>query len=297
MNTIDFSEAVCKRIRTELDHYLSKELSVETKHEVMKHLEACAPCSEELGERIKVRNLLHRAVESETASPALRQEIERQIRQNRSSLAVLRFSPRWALAAAAAAVLVLSTAIGWRWRASRLYDDQTAQDAYIRAVGAQLPRIATVGLADHLHCAVFRRFPQEYPHDPVAGQELGPQFVRLVSLVKQNMPGEYRVVMAHRCSYAGRRYVHFVLKSDSNLLSLVITEKQPGESLAQMRRISGLGAPASIYQAGVKRFEIVGFESQGHWAFVVSDLDQQNNLQIAGNLAPVVTELLNSMQG
>ena len=297
MNTINFSEAVCKRIRTQLGHYLSNELSVETDHEVMKHLEACAACSQELEARMLVKNLLRRAVQSETAPPVLRQRIAGRIHASEFSFSLLPFSPRWALAAAAVAAVVLGGVMGLRWRTNRLYDDARAQAAYIRAVGARLPRIETVGLADHLHCAVFRRFPQEYPAEAVAVQQLGPQFVQLVSKVKERMPGEYRVVMAHRCSYAGRHYVHFVLKSDSKLLSLVITEKQPGESFSEMEASSGSEVSVPVYEVAAKRFQVAGFDTQGYLAFIVSDLDRKNNLQIAENLAPLVAGFLNSING
>ncbi len=297
MNTINFNEAVCKQIRTQLDHYLSNELSVETNQEVMKHLEACAACSQELEARMRVKNLVRRAVQSETAPPALRQQIEGRIRASESLFSFMPFSPRWALAAAAAVVVVLGGVMALRWRTNRLYDDAGAQAEYIRAVSARLPRVETVGLADHLHCAVFRRFPKEYPAEAVAAQQLGPQFVQLVSNVKEKMPGEYRVVMAHRCSYAGRHYVHFVLKSDSNLLSLVITEKQPGESFGEMEASSGSEVSVPIYQVAAKRFEVAGFESQGYLAFIVSDLDRKDNLQIAENLAPLVAGFLNSING
>jgi hypothetical protein len=111
------------------------------------------------------------------------------------------------------------------------------------------------------------------------------------------MPGEYRVVMAHRCSYAGRHYVHFVLKSDSNLLSLVITEKQPGESFSKKEASSGSEVSVPVYEVAAKRFEVAGFESEGYLAFIVSDLDRKNNLQIAQNLAPLVAGFLNSING
>jgi hypothetical protein len=210
---------------------------------------------------------------------------------------LLRFSLRWALAGAAVAVLVLGGVIGKLWRANRLYDDARAQAAYISAVDVRLPRIETVGLTDHLHCAVFRRFPKEYPAEAVAVQQLGPQFVQLVSMVKERMPGEYSVVMAHRCSYAGRRYLHFVLKSDSNLLSVVITEKQPGESFKGMGASSGPEVSVAVYEVAAKHFEVAGFESQGYLAFIVSDLDRKSALQIAENLARLVAGFLDSING
>jgi anti-sigma factor (TIGR02949 family) len=302
MSTINFNDAVCDRMQKQLDTYLSNELSVETTHEMMKHLEACPTCAQELESRTRVRNLLRRAVQSEAASPRLRQSIEARIRRRESWFPVFRLSPGWALAAAAAVLVVFGSVFVMRWRTDDLYNNQEAQEAYIGAVDAQLPRIAAVALSDHLHCAVFRRFPQNYPKDPIAAQQLGPEFVRLVALVREGVPAGYRVVMAHRCSYAGRRYVHFVLKSDSSLLSFVVTEKRSGDSFSGVNAAAGAsdaisGSAVPVYQVGVKRYEVAGFESHGYLAFIVSDLDQHRSLRIAESLAPVVTGFLNSLSG
>jgi hypothetical protein len=64
-----------------------------------------------------------------------------------------------------------------------------------------------------------------------------------------------------------------------------------------MHSSSGPEVPVPIYQAGVKPSEVAGFESQRYLAFIVSDLNQGNNLQIAENLAPVVIDLLDSLNG
>ena len=70
------------------------------------------------------------------------------------------------------------------------------------------------------------------------------------------------------------------------LLSLILTRKQPGEALS-----------GGIYQEGVDRYQVVGFESHDYLAYVVSDLDAQQNLQLAANLAPAVREYLAAHQG
>jgi anti-sigma factor (TIGR02949 family) len=302
MNTMNFNDAVCERIRSQLDAYLSNELSVETSHDAMRHLETCPGCSQELETRTRVRNLLRRALQSETAPSGLRGRIERRIRRSESPFVPLRLLPGWALTAAAAALVAVVGLLIMRWRTERLYDNAAAQEAYVRAIDARLPGIASVGLSDHLHCAVFRRFPQQYPKDPVAVQQLGPEFVRLVPLIRERVPAKYRIVMAHRCVVGGRHYVHVVLKSESNLLSVVITEKRPGESFIEMDPAHGLNTQGAIravpvYQAGAKRYEVAGFESHGYLAFVVSDLDHRRNLEIAEGLAPVVTGFLNSVNG
>jgi hypothetical protein len=238
-------------------------------------------------------------MQSAAAPAALRGRIERRIRRSGSPFALV---PAWALTVAAAAVVAIVGLLIMHWRTERLYDNAAAQEAYVRAIDARLPRIAAVGLSDHLHCAVFRRFPQQYPKDPVAVEQLGPEFVRLVPLIRERVPAKYRIVMAHRCVVGGRHYVHVVLKSESNLLSVVITEKRPGDSLSEMDPAHGSGAQNAIhavpvYHAGAKRYEIAGFESHGYLAFVVSDLDHHRNLEIAETLAPVVTGFLNSVNG
>ncbi len=64
-----------------------------------------------------------------------------------------------------------------------------------------------------------------------------------------------------------------------------------------MQANPGQEGSVPVYEAGVKRFQVAGFESQGYLAFIVSDLDRKNNLQIAENLAPLVAGFLNSISG
>jgi len=63
MNMISFE---CERIRRQLDAYLSNELLVETTSELLRHLEKCAACSQELATRVKVRDALRKAVLNES---------------------------------------------------------------------------------------------------------------------------------------------------------------------------------------------------------------------------------------
>jgi hypothetical protein len=51
--------------------------------------------------------------------------------------------------------------------------------------------------------------------------QLGPDYHSLLSVVKEGVPADLQIVMAHQCSYHGRKFVHLSLKNDSHLLSLV----------------------------------------------------------------------------
>jgi hypothetical protein len=80
------------------------------------------------------------------------------------------------------------------------------------------------------------------------------------------------------------------------LLSLVVARKQTGES------VDGL-APAAepsgvrIYQSAAGRYQVAGFEAGNFFAYVVSELKNKENLQIASSVAPGVREFLMKTPG
>jgi uncharacterized protein (UPF0261 family) len=106
----------------------------------------------------------------------------------------------------------------------------------------------------------------------------------LVPLVQAKLPRDFRVIQGHRCIAGGRQYTHLIISGGAGggkLVSLVLTRKLPSESLS-----------GGIYQAGVDRFQVVGFQSHDYLAYVISDLDASQNLQLEAALAPVVREYL-----
>src|SRR5438105_8849461 len=148
-----------------------------------------------------------------------------------------------------------------------------SQESYIATISSRVAGVMRVGLGDHVHCAVFRKFPKNPPTLEKMAQDLGPDYQELLPIVKAAAPGDLRIVMAHQCSYHGRKFVHLALQSDSKLLSIVISKKRDGETFTKENLgpvLSESGIP--IYRSGVQRFEIVGFESRDHLVYIVSDL-------------------------
>lgn len=95
----------------------------------------------------------------------------------------------------------------------------------------------------------------------------------------------------------GRKFIHLALKSDSRLLSLVLTRKQEGESfvtegLLPVEEFNGV----PVYRAAAQRFEIAAFESGEHLAYVISDLPRDGNLKLMLALTPDVKELLSGIE-
>jgi hypothetical protein len=148
-----------------------------------------------------------------------------------------------------------------------------------------------VGLGDHIHCAIFRKYPKEPPPVEELEAELGPSYQGLLPVVRAAVPNGYRVVMAHECGFAGRDFIHLTFAKGSDLLSLVVTRRKAGESLDGLRQSSDV-AGIPIYQSAAGNYQVAGFEAGNFLAYVVSDLKTKANLQIAANLAPGVRGFL-----
>jgi anti-sigma factor (TIGR02949 family) len=269
------ADAACGKVRGHLDSYLSRELPEETSREVQRHLESCRACAAELETRTRVRAQLQAAVRATPVPVGLEAEVRRAVRGEVSR-------PRtglWAVAAAAAVILCVGLV-------NLLRVKTNPEEAILQKTSGRLAAVLNVGLRDHLHCAVFRKYSKQ----PVAARQmaadLGPGFANLVPLVQAKLPDDFRVIQGHRCNAGGRQYTHLIMAGGGKIVSLVLTRKQPGESLS-----------GGIHQAGVDRFQVVGFESHDYLAYVVSDLDAQQNLQWAANLAPALRAYLAAHAG
>jgi len=112
--------------------------------------------------------------------------------------------------------------------------------------------------------------------------------------VKDRVPADLQIALAHRCKYHGREFIHLAFRNDSKLVSMVISLKRDGETFTKDNLgpvLAESGIP--VYRAGVQRFELAGFESRDHLVYLISDLPGQKNAEIMTAMAPVVTEFLN----
>jgi anti-sigma factor (TIGR02949 family) len=272
MNTAPHGDTACGGMRARLDAYLSHELPEEASRAVRRHLEICARCAAELDARARVRTQLQAAVRAMPVPT----DLEAKVRRAVSSHVARPRTGLWAVAAAAAAILCVML-IGILRR------QMNPEAAILRKTSGRLAAVLNVGLRDHLHCAIFRKYSKQPEPASQMASDLGPAFAALAPLVEARLPGDFRVVQGHRCEAGGRQYTHFIVSGGGKTVSLILTRRQPGESLG-----------GGIYQAGVDRFQVVGFESHDYLAYVISDLDAQRNIQLAANLAPMLRGYLAS---
>lgn len=225
----------------------------------------------------------------------LESRIRRRIREFESRRAAAwswktRLAPVLALPALCISVWIL-------YNLGHLRVTTASQETYIQSISRRVPAILRVGLGGHVHCTVFRKFPKQPPTAAEMTSQLGPDYAGLLNVVKDRLPAEYQIVMAHRCSYHGRKFVRLAMKGDSALLSLVITDKRDGE-LLQSGNLAPVVSPSGvpIYQGTVQRFAIAGFEVGDHLAYLVSDLDPARNRSIVAAMVPGVRDFLSGIR-
>jgi len=269
-----------------LDAYLDNELSNAALPDVAKHLQECGACSEELARRQVIRGRLRDAVRGESATPQLQNAIQRSIR--RTPGLYLLYLP-----IAAALVVCLGAAIAYRLGFLRLTKE--SQESYVASISAPIPRLMRIGLYDHVHCTVYKAYPNQHPTFEQMAHDLG-QYKDLVPILQKKIEAGYRVDTAHQCRFRGRTFVHVTLRKGSALVSLVISRKGEGESFAKDQLVPALtesGLP--VYQAAAQRFDVTGFETPDYLVYVVSNLGQQDNLRMMAELAPAVMEFLKAV--
>jgi len=293
---VQFGEGACEKTRRYMDAYLSSELLVETNHDLLRHLESCPACAAELDARTRLRARLKAAVQSQAAPEDLTLRVRDRLRRqhSRAWLSLRWFSAGWQpYAMAVAAVVVISAAI-WVGPTNTplpAFTDRAAQASYIRQVSASVSQIFHPGLGDHLHCALFRKYPQNPPSLPEMQDKLGEEYKGLLPLVAPAVPAGYKVVMAHQCTFGGRKFIHLTMRKGTDVISLAIARKSAGETFTALAA-SATASGVPVYQTSTAGYQIAGFESDRYLAFVVSDLHATANLQIAVTLAPAVRHLL-----
>ena len=290
-----------KRVTPECERYLAAlDGLVEGQDgsaELKAHLNECKACQSEQEVRRNMLNRLRNAHQNETAPAYLETRIRAAIRAEQAQQRP--GSPRWfalpGWATAAAAVVMTVAGLGIAYELGNLRWTQSSQEAYVSSVANRVASIMRIGLKDHVHCAVFRKYPQTAPPVAELRAELGEEYRELIPVVQRQVPGSYRMVIAHRCKYQGRQYIHVAMKDGAKLMSLVIARKADGESFQteQMRAVAQQdGMP--IYQAGAQRFTIAAFETDAYLVYGISEMPEAENTRLVMAMAGDVKRVLES---
>lgn len=283
MNDQNIDGKQCERIRQHLDAYLSNELLVETTSGVLKHLETCPACAQELEARQRVRNALRRAAGNLMPPDTLLPAVERRLRKMQPAFLGVSWNMQWVVAVAAVFTIFVGLGAFQQWRKVTRGKQMVAS-------------VIALGVSDHVQCTIQgHNYPDVANPPDKLRQKLGPEYAGLLDVVKQKLPG-FEILEAHICSIkdSPRKYVHFVTRGRGTLLSVILTRSE-GEQLPTSPAFrSGTSDGVDLYEAHIEGMNAVGFESKAYWGFVVSDLSPGTTLEIASELAPPMKAALDA---
>jgi hypothetical protein len=293
-----FEGGQCRKIRSYLDSYLNDELLVETNHEVIKHLDICWDCARALEDRVRVKDQLKRAVLADTAPIDLHERIRNDIRRTRRFGCTFDVINRSWMFAAVAAVLLGAIALGIvfksRERSTNAVVRPLSMEAEV-APGDRTGQILKVGFDDHVYCSIDHDMASRQFTAQEMSERLGPQYERLLNVVKEKMPGDYVVVVGHRCHYGGREFMHLILRHGNEVASLIVTKKKgerfPAGGAASIMQASGI----RMYESEWHNLQVAGMETSDYLAFVISNESRRRNEDIASTLMPVINDFLKNV--
>jgi len=285
MNTIKFHSSECARVRRQLDAYLSNELLVETTNDIVKHLEGCEACSRELDSRTRVREALRRAAVKRLPPGNFKEAVHQRLRKAQPGI-IWQVPTTWAAAIAALALVVIGGAL--------------ARQSFKLQRGKQMvASVLALGVADHLQCSIKGHNYPEIANPPdQLRQKLGPEYAGLLHVVEAKLSG-FQVLEAHICSVAEspRKYVHFIARGRGTILSVILTKRE-GESLpAQRVLVTKDSSGSDLYNAELEGTSVASFETNEYFGFVVSNLAQNEILQLASAIAPPLRNALDRNTG
>ncbi len=241
----------CREFDEIADSYLSDELLVETNHELIRHLESCGGCRNAMAERRELRARLRSAVRS---SAVINLTFAHRVREQISERAVPVSSRPFLPAFAFAGILIvglLGLAIYFQPNSLR----------------SLLSAISNGGLTAALQDAVGTHKDCGLKHSNDEAKQSADEKDFL--LLRTAFADRFEFVDKHDCIFYGKTYTHTIMRSGAKLISILRT-------VSDAETDSGV-----IVSTPMDIFQIAEFESGSHSVFVISDLTEAENLQIA----------------
>jgi hypothetical protein len=232
----------------------------------------------------ETQNRLKAAMESVAVPPYLGARIRSRIRTDSP---LRKWTFRLAPIGAAAAIFAGLAA----YQLGHLRWTPQSQESYISTLTGRIASVMAIGLGDHIHCSIFRKYREDAPKVEAVVAKLGAEYKPLVPIVQRHVPRNYELVLAHECRYQGRRFTHLSLKNGSHMMSMVIAGKREGETFDASGLLPAFAeAGLAVYQTEIQRFAITAFESRDSLIYFVSDLPQEENTKMLTAMTPQLRE-------
>jgi hypothetical protein len=267
----------CRDFREIADSFLSDELLVETNHDVLRHLEACSDCRNELAARRELRVRLREAVKSDKKfqmRPEFADELKSKLFESSSkrSRNIFTFQQPVTWLAIAASFVLLALLIGLALQRFYHSPDKFKDLATHYAIG------------DHKNCAIQHNLKEAPISLEEAAKKYDKRYAELDKAVMKSFADDksgIELLGSHSCIYDGQQFAHVVLRHQGKIVSVLITDRKNKDVVTNNSQ--------AISCSSVDGYQISCFETSNHSVFIVSDLSEQENLTIARKLQNSVT--------
>lgn len=294
----------CRDFREIADSYLSDELLVETNHEVIRHLEHCANCRQELAARRNLREHLRCAVKNSAQSqisPVFAAKLKSDLRSD----AIRKETRNWRkifvsreVFAGAVAVFVLILGVGiarqYLWREPVQIADvnpktpvpaniiKENEESSLQLQEAAFIKIKQTAVDDHKYCALEFSLKEM----PITLEEAAKKFEKFnkdidlatIKPLLEIFGDKVKLIEAHSCIIHGRRFAHVVLSYQNRTVSVLVTKRE--DESFDSKNVEVISCQSA------DGFQIACFATEKQSIFVVSDLAEMDNLKLARALAP-----------
>ncbi len=283
----------CRNFKELLDSYLSDELAVESNHQIIRHSEMCPNCRNEMAARRKMRSMLRDSVKATTASPDFKNRLQATLRaaanpQLAPSIAVkanlwTRLLSSFAMPKLAfASALLLTVALG------AFYFSPTT-----KVQAAELSQqLLEQSAGDHDYCSA-KWLQYQSPVTEMSGTDkIDPEFKNLPELSQHQVLG-LTLHHAHVCAQEGRLFAHLVYTRGSDMVSLLITERNSAAlKNGVVPNDDGLKDGIQTALRIKDKYNISAIQTSKHILLIVSSLDETSNKQLAEKLAQPISQHL-----
>ena len=247
----------CHDLRRATDSFMYGELTYEMNQEVLRHLDSCSTCREEIHGQRRLRSAVGTAVRrapdlqpSVQFTMQLRNRLRTEVEQDRGHA---RSRRSW-LAVAAGLVLAVGVTAALVFYAPTVSAQALAQDA----------------IGDHRNCALKFRSVRT----PVPLSEAADRFDRafrvLLSRPPEDIPtpgGSVRVIERHACAYDTRRFGHVIMQYRGHVVSLLMTT-----AATQVGSLQFAGAAPRVIGRSSEGLSVVSITGSRHTFLLVGDL-------------------------
>ncbi|MGI9056931.1 MAG: anti-sigma factor family protein [Pyrinomonadaceae bacterium] len=286
----------CEDFREITDSFLSGELLVETNHEVVRHQENCESCRKELETqkmfRAKLRNAVINApdvqinpafaanLRSKLQKDFVNKDVQPNFWQTIFSLKVF---------ATSAALILLTLTIGLVFLANSRKYEPVLQVKSIQTestpnenLDAMWQKISDQAIGDHQHCGLEKMNKWKKDADKETAKKIDFR-ENILQKASFNATEPMKLLQVHDCIFDGRVFTHAIIQIGNRTVSVLLTESEPASKLNKN------GEPDSTINCQKQTgFQVASFTGLNKAVFVISDLPEADNLNLARSLSNVM---------